>query len=219
MSVFREEEAFKLYRYVPDNRKTNSPELEGIPPFDVNFTTGLTRRLYRKTIITRGERIFTQYFNSYNEDTQVFSDKILEVRHTYNRGGYTPDPRLATSRTSEIHWVLEDETFSSVFKPVNKVYSNLERQLEEVQVRRKNASNELANMVIAAFGSPTVSTVSANILVWQTQNRDLIDSWIAYGDYTLLVAAIPDNSDPNWGSLLLNGISASDQFKDYFSTI
>lgn len=219
MDIFKEENAFKLYRYLPDFRRKNNPDIELYPPVDLDFITGLTQRLFRKTVTFRGERNLTQYFADYDEESVTFEDLILEVRHTYNRGGYTPDPRLATSRTSSIHWLLEDETFSTQSKQINKAYSNLEKRLEEVQIRRHNASNELANQVISSFGSPTVSTTAANILVWQTEYRSLIDSWIEYGDSVTLIKEIPDNDDSDWGSLLLNGVSASDQFKDYFSTI
>lgn len=218
MTIVYEAEAFKLYRYVPDYKKRD-PNIEGIVPCDVDFSTGLIRRLPRKSTIFRGERTITQYYDSYDEQTETFNDLILEVRHTFNRGGYTDDTRLATSRDTEIHWQLEDNTFSSQFKTLIKYYSNLQRMLEEVQTRRHNAANELADMVVAAFGPVATSTTTQNILGWSTTNRGLIDAWIEYGAYTDLVAEIPPDTDPDWGQDLLNGETATDQFTDFFTNI
>lgn len=223
MSIIIENEAYKLYRYVPDCRLLD-PDSQFYPPYDIDFSTGLTQRLVRKTVIFRGERTLTQYYDNYTLPTAenplgTFNELILEVRHTYNRGFNAADPRLAISRSSEIHWMLEDETFSTYFKRADKVYSNLQRQLEEAQIRRHNAVNELAQMVVAAFGPTTSSTDTQTILGWQVVNQELITAWIEMGSGTALIATIPDATDPVWSKLLLNGVSARDQFTDYFTNI
>lgn len=195
---------FKLYTYVPPNTLAKNPTLRTFAPFDIDFKTGLTQKLFKRVTITRGERVLSEYFAEYTEATATYTDLVLDVTHTYSRGVVGGvDPKFATLRTSTIRWQLEDDTFSTFTKTVNKAYDSTRVRLAEVQQRRSNSINEILDIVYAQEGEPSTSLISTKVTNWVNSNEILLNGWKTAGTFGPAVAAIPSAvDDSDWGTVL-----------------
>jgi len=120
----------KIFRYALDHHGYNLYEA----PVDLDYTSGLTRRLHAKRTIVLGEVTNVQWYADYNDSTDTFSDLIIDVSVTYTRNAMGLPLYRDTVRT----WYLEDGTAASPTKTTRKYYRGNERT-DELERRAKNA--------------------------------------------------------------------------------
>lgn len=127
----------KIYRYCPAQEYSKKT-----PPFDLNYITGLNRRLYYKQYFIQGELYLQEYYANTatgSDSWPTYSDLILTENMVYTRD----DLGFAKERTTTIAWILENNTPHPQNKVLHKTYSILESQLEGI-TRRSNIINQLS---------------------------------------------------------------------------
>lgn len=143
----------KIYRYiknVPFNDKFK-------PPFEVNYKTGLTRRLHHEPVINHSG--FLEEMNFYAGATYNpakmgydYYDRILCVKFTYT---IDPSTQFVVQRIKEVSYLQEDEEVHPDVKTMVKLYSLIEMDDEAIR-RRKNVI-ALLKLDLARFISWLVS--------------------------------------------------------------
>jgi len=134
-------EDVKLYRYIP--RAFNDYT---IPPMDVDYVTGLTRRLHHELVFNKGELNAANYYAAVQDNGAfdlAYSDPIVRETFDYQRDANG----FAVSRVQTIEWYLEDGTIHPTKKLRDKVYSGNESYKEGV-TRRRNIIDDLALKVV-----------------------------------------------------------------------
>lgn len=105
-----------------------------VAPVDLDYTTGLTRRLHAKRTVVLGEVTQVDWYANYDDVNDVHSDLILKVSITYTRNPLGLPLKRDTVRT----WVAEDESDASPTKATTKYYRGNERTVE-IKRRATNA--------------------------------------------------------------------------------
>ena len=140
---------FKLYRFIwiPPHK------LDDIP-FDVNYITGLTRRLYPIVSYTRGritriDYMLEGWLNALGEKEGNDLAVREDFEYTLNAGGF------AVERTQTIRWYLEDGTEGGS-KTRHKFYDNKDSR-EEGRRRRRNVIDILSMDVVGILAATHTS--------------------------------------------------------------
>ena len=120
----------KVLRYAPMYHGYDLYEA----PVDLDYTSGLNRRLHAKRTIVLGEVTNVQWYADYDDVTDTFSDLIIDVSVAYTRNAMGLPLYRDTVRT----WYLEDGTAASPTKITKKYYRGNERT-DELERRAKNA--------------------------------------------------------------------------------
>lgn len=138
------EKFVKIFRYASLNEVGSRKE----PPINLNYISGLNRRLYKKEYITQGELRKVEFYADSGTDAfgwPSYSDLILKEEMSYTRDS----TGFARARTTTISWCLEDGTFHPITKILHKKYSPMSSQQEGI-TRRKNIIDTLS-VGIAGF--------------------------------------------------------------------
>lgn len=144
----------KIYDYVPDDRIRGFNLLEA--PVNLDYKTGLIRRLHAKNTLVKGELQRTEYFA--NPD---LTDKVLQVDMVYNRDA----TGFALNRTVTRRWVMKNEEFHPTTKVTYKDYTiNPQDQISEGITRRDNLINALQPKVLY-FMMQTMAPMPAQQIV------------------------------------------------------
>lgn len=170
----------KIFRYVATDRGWNRKS----PPIDVDYKTGLNRRLYRKESFVHGELRSVELFDATNTGADgwpAYTDLIVREDMTYVRDGIG----FARSRTTTITWYLESGDAHETQKTLHKMYSPLESQKEGI-TRRGNIIDQLSLVVgsIMIQVLPTNETypdAQAKLEVgrmWMQQNKLALDMFV-----------------------------------------
>lgn len=118
-----------------------------VPPLDVDFRSGLTKMLHRKSTLIKGECVKEEYFENCSVDAQgnlTYSNLILSEHHSFVR-----DPLgFPIMRNSHFHFYDVNGVESAETKPWTKFYSNLEK-IQEGKVRRWNLVDNLQMPCVA----------------------------------------------------------------------
>jgi len=129
----------KIYRYTPfpPNDPTEAP-------IDLNYITGLTRKLFPKRFFVQGELQRVEWYADYEPTTLTFSDLVLVVEIDYTRNALG----FAQFRTTTRKWIMEDESIAEPIKSTTKHYTadNVE-SINEGQRRRGNIVANVMSVV------------------------------------------------------------------------
>jgi hypothetical protein len=126
--------------YVPDLREW---------PGDVDFLTGLTKRLHPKNTFSYGELNETIYYETATPNAQGgldYSNPVVKEVFVYTRD---PGTGFPTYRENTITWYFSDGTLSPVTKVLEKYYvDDTITQLSELSRRRDNNLKNIIGAII-----------------------------------------------------------------------
>lgn len=128
---------YKVFNFVPDRARYVTSEI----PLALDFRSGLTKMLHRKSILIKGECISEEYYETCSVDgagNLTYSNLIVAEHHTFTR-----DPLgFPIMRNSHIHYYDNNGVESPESKAWVKYYSNLEK-IQEGKTRRGNLVDAL----------------------------------------------------------------------------
>jgi hypothetical protein len=139
---------YKIFDYMTKKSTYDT----SVPPENVNFITGLTIKLHRKSYLVKGECIKEEYYESCVNG--VYSNLIVSEHSEYIR-----DPLgFPTYRTTYLKYYDQNDAPSENIKTWQKFYSQLEK-IQEGKIRRGNLVENLQMpciglISIALSGSP-----------------------------------------------------------------
>ena len=144
---------FKIYDFVEDKKKFNTSTV----PLTLDFRTGLTKVLHRKSTLVKGECVKEEYFENCSVDAAgnlTFTNLICAEHHAFIRDTLG----FPIMRNSHIHFYDQNGIESAETKSWTKYYSQLEK-IQEGKIRRGNLVDNLQMPVIgliaiAVTGSP-----------------------------------------------------------------
>lgn len=109
---------------------------------NVDFISGLTVKLHRKSILVKGECRSEEFY--LNFDGTTYSTLIVKEESTYTRDALG----FPIYKDVKISWVCEDGSFHSKTKEWRKYYS----QLEKIQEGKTRRGNLLDNLQMPCIG-------------------------------------------------------------------
>jgi hypothetical protein len=200
----------KIYRYLPEGDWDKLA-----PPKLVNYCTGLTRRLERKTTRVLGDVVSVEYFGSATfkpDGSKSFADRVLIEEWEWTR-----DPPGTLRHHFTIRYDLEDGTTHADTKPMAYMYSPDERMLAG-EKRRKSIITDLKVYVGGVLVATQVSDVTdgAQIEAALDLGRDFIrDYAFQIANYEMasdqsLFAAIQSDDAHAWLDVPTNGGTVRD---------
>lgn len=136
----------KIFKYVNEYTKDKT-----IPPFDLDFVTGLTVKLHRKSTIIKGECTEEEYFANY--DGSLYSDLIVKEETLYIRDALG----FPISKTASLIWYRNNSAEHESKKTWVKYYSNLEK-IQEGKTRRGNL---VSNLQMPCIGLISIAMTGA----------------------------------------------------------
>ncbi len=142
----------KIYRYLPEGDWDKLA-----PPKSVNYCTGLTRRLERKTTRVLGDPVTVEYFGNATfkpDGSKSFADRVLIEEWEWAR-----DPPGTLRHHFTIRYDLEDGTTHADTKPMAYMYSPDERMVAG-EGRRKSIITDLKVYVGGVLVATQVSDVT-----------------------------------------------------------
>lgn len=148
---------WKIFDYVADKKKFDTTQ----PPIDLDFRSGLTTMLHRKSQVVKGECLKEEYFQSCSVDqlgNLTYTNLIVSEHHVFTR-----DPLgFPVFRSSHLKYYDKNGTASGPIKSWVKFYSQLEK-IQEGKTRRGNLVDNLQMPCIglislALTGSPVPSS-------------------------------------------------------------
>lgn len=117
-------------------------------PVNVDFVSGLSVKLHRKSIIVKGEVQREEFYEFCTNG--VFSNLILKEETSFTRNALG----FPLYKEVTITWINEDETENTIKKSWRSYYDQLE-QIKEGKVRRGN--------LVAALQMPIIGLISISI--------------------------------------------------------
>ena len=181
----------KVYDYL-----NQTPKDKKIPPYDVDFVTGLTVKLHRKQTMVKGEIQIEQYFLNFNGVS--YSNEVVKETHTFIRDVFG----FAQYRTTTVEWVLKCDKYNASKKVWVKYYDMLQT-IEEGITRRGNIVKFLQPKILGILQMTVAPSDLPNILVWGrgflSYMKVHFDNFVDHSDRTLytelqkpeLIAAYP----------------------------
>jgi len=143
----------KIYRFVPLDSLQNYNKK--VPPFGINYITGLTQRLYRQDTKDLGRIIKREFFGTQiqnGDGTVTLSDLIVEENYSYTYSPYHD----VIERDIEISWYKEDGTPHDDKKHLIKNYTiNLDEMLAESKRARVTFFDEF-KLTIREVAIPSI---------------------------------------------------------------
>jgi hypothetical protein len=163
---------YKIYKYVAFNDILDLM----IPPVDVNYKTGLDRKLYVKHTFNMspkgaswGELVKSVYYETAELDSMGnptnYQNPILEVHFTWIRDGLG----FCVKRISTMKWYLWDDTLDEInVKTMEKLYSK-EMAISEGKRRRGNIVDALYMPVLGflLYTQPLIPEDNGNEMLRQ----------------------------------------------------
>ena len=147
---------WKIFDFVADKKKFNTT----LAPVDLDFRSGLTTMLHRKSQLVKGECLKEEYFAACSVDAVgnlTYTNLIVSEHHTFIR-----DPLgFPVYRSSYLKYYDKNGVASSPIKSWVKFYSTLEK-IQEGKTRRGNLVDNLQMpciglISIALTGNPVPS--------------------------------------------------------------
>lgn len=144
---------YKIYDFVTDKKKWNTL----VPPIDLDFRSGLSIVLHRKSYLVKGECVKEEYYQTCTVDAVgnlTYTNLIVSEHHSFTR-----DPLgFPIVRTSHLKFYDKSGNASGIIKPWAKYYSSTEK-IQEGKTRRGNLVDNLQMPCIglislAMTGSP-----------------------------------------------------------------
>lgn len=167
----------KIYDYL-----TNAPKDKKVPPFDVDFVSGLTIKLHRKQTMIKGEVQVEEYFLRFNGST--YSDLVVKETHVFTRDSFG----FAIYRTTTVQWYLKCNKISPYTKVWVKHYDMLQT-IEEGIKRRGNIVKFMQPTILGVLQATVAPEDLPNILVWGRSFLSYMkvhfDNFIDHSDRTL----------------------------------
>lgn len=177
----------KIYDYLSNTPLANKSE----PPLRVDFVTGLDIKLYRKSILIKGECIREEFYQIASVDATTgaitYSNLIVkeEINYVRNSLGFP------VTKNSVISYALENGSFHTTVKNIAKVYSSLE-QIDEGKTRRGNLVDGLQMPCIGLIAYATNGNFNATPAIILEGRRFLsnykneFDNFVAASDKSIL---------------------------------
>ena len=125
----------KIYRYVESTQTI----VRHLPPKGINYVSGLTTRLHPKRTFVNGELQLVEWYASYDELSNTFSDMVLDVTIAYV---YDVND-LPANRTTTRRWYREDGTPHPDTKVTHKFYDRPADRLHVNARKRENIMDEV----------------------------------------------------------------------------
>lgn len=176
-SIF-EDKRLKIYRYIKSEHNLDP----FVPPFDIDFVTGLTIKLHRKQTLVKGEVTKEEYYVNFNGTT--YSDEIVEEVHTFTRNSLG----FALYRTTTIKWYTEFGNHCPETKTWVKFYDGLQT-IEEGISRRGNIVKYLQPVILSFLQATLSPEQLPNILTlgraFLTQYKPQFDAFTDHSDRTI----------------------------------
>jgi len=122
---------------------------KGVPPQAIDFVTGTTIKLHRKSTVVKGECQKEEYYSAY--DGVTYTDIVVEEISTFNRDALG----FPVSRSTAISWYKNSGTKHDTTKSWLKYYSNLEK-IQEGKTRRGNL---LSNLQMPCIGLISIAMI------------------------------------------------------------
>lgn len=133
-------QALKIYKFI----RGASPLMKE-PPFDVDFVTGLTVKLHRKSILAKGEIVAEEFYENF--DGSSYTNLIVKETSSFVR-----DPLgFPIYRDTVVSWYKNNNEEHPRKKTWRKFYSDLEK-IAEGKTRRGN--------LVAALQTPIIGLIS-----------------------------------------------------------
>jgi hypothetical protein len=212
----------KIYRYIPLELIYNF-NLED-SPIGIDYKRSLTRRLYPKATMVKGELQKMEYYADYDLDNDLYTDKVIEVSIEYTRdlAGY------ALHRTTTRKWILEGSeiNYAQPVKITKKYYIGKERDEEGVRRRRNITSwlkfiigNHLITQAYleAAPSAPSEAEINTKLLIGKIYYSSLSTEIVEFEELSLpnLRDSIVNNLTDLWLDDNLFGVSPITTVRDY----
>jgi hypothetical protein len=148
---------WKIYDFVADKKKFNTTQ----SPIDLDFRSGLTVMLHRKSQVVKGECIKEEYYQNCSVDqvgNLTYTNLVVSEHHTFTRDSLG----FPVYRASYLKYYDKNGVASEPVKTWVKFYSQLEK-IQEGKTRRGNLVDNLQMpciglISIALTGSPIPST-------------------------------------------------------------
>ncbi len=167
----------KIYDYL-----NQIPKDKKVPPFDVDFVTGLTAKLHRKQTMVKGEVRVEDYYLNFNGAS--YSNPIVRETHTFTRDAFG----FAMYRTTNVQWYLKCDKLS----PNNKVwvkYYDMLQTIEEGIQRRGNIVKFLQPTILGILQMTVAPSDLPNIILWGRSFLSYMkvhfDNFVDHSDRTL----------------------------------
>lgn len=155
----------KIYRFISNIFRIFD---KTISPIEIDYVTGLTVKLHRKSILVRGECRSEEFYENYNGTT--YSNLIVKENHSFTRDSLG----FAIKRDTVINWYNEDGTINALAKNLPKYYSSVE-QIEEGKTRRGNLVNALQIPTIGLISIAMIGSTAATMAVIIEGRRFMAD--------------------------------------------
>lgn len=191
----------KIYDYLSNTPLANKSE----PPMRVDFITGLDIKLYRKSILVKGECIREEFYQtvSINPTTGAltYSNLIVKEETTYVRNALG----FPVTKNSTISYALENGLFHSTVKILTKVYSSLE-QIEEGKTRRGNLVDGLQMPCIGLISFAMIGSFNATPAIilegrrFLSYYKDEFELFVSSSDKSVL-SCLSDSANPRYVSV------------------
>jgi hypothetical protein len=156
----------ELYNLLPEDIKPQFINVQYkltdsvVNPSDINYDIfGLIKK---RTVIS-GELISVEYYSSYDEKTDIYSNLVVKESKTYNRDSIN----IILSRTTKIDWYLTDGTVGCS-KELIKYYAPDEAIAEGVERRRTMisfAKNTLLSELRKIYSDTTSQQYAYDLLI------------------------------------------------------
>ena len=170
----------KIYDYL-----NQTPKDKKLPPYDVDFVTGLTVKLHRKQTMIKGEVQIEQYYLNFNGTD--YSNEVVKETHTFTRDVFG----FAKYRTTTVEWFLKCDKTAANKKVWVKHYDMLQSIEEGIQ-RRGNIVKFLQPKILGILQMTVAPQDLPNIILWGrtflSAMKTHFDNFVDHSDRTLYTA-------------------------------
>lgn len=207
---------FQIYNYIP------SWGLEKFAlPHEIDFITGIDRRLVDKKTRIFGELQTIEYFESktQNQDGSfTFETPVVKESFSYVRDAITGFP---SSRTQTIQWYFEDGSLCDKAKTRIKYYDHdSSAAVNELITVRKFNVLDIINGIIPLILTTDANFANAAEVIFEGQRffekysskRDLYET---DGNYALTQAVKDEANDFTWLNNDISGISSFETIRSF----
>ena len=163
---------YKIYQFVPKSKKV---DIYGYPG-NIDYKKELTIRLARKDTFENGFLIKTEYYESYDAETQSYNNIVLDVETDYVYEGY-----MINRREKKWYYYDEDE-IRHLVKDTVKFYLTTTEKRTAGRRRRENVLNTIDLTVVGMLYQAGVFDMTTSINNGVTLNKFYKTQIIEYRD-------------------------------------
>jgi hypothetical protein len=199
---------FSIYDYINDG----STIISSHPPVDIDYDI---IGLHKKRTMVSGELIKVEYFGNYNNNTKVYSKKVVSEDRVYHKIN-----QLLHRREMVIKWYLNDDSVG--FEKNTTKYYSVTEGMNELDTRRANIISDLkintvglimacsgvSSIIAQQIGKPMVSTYNLEMSKFvQGYEQELRTAIQNDNIYPWLNLSIPNTGGITIRQYLLSGLS------------